>query len=46
MELNLYGVASIQLDRLKGGRMRRILGLFTAFYFAVLIASAFLPQAT
>jgi len=29
MELNLYGVASIQLDRLKGGRMRRILGLFT-----------------
>ncbi len=25
MELNLYGVASIQLDRLKGNKMRLVL---------------------
>ena len=25
MELNLYGVASIQLDKIKGGRIKKIL---------------------
>ena len=29
MELNLYGIASIQLDRLKGRQVRRILAYFT-----------------
>ena len=46
MELNLYGVASIQLDKMKGKHIQKLLLTAAACYLTTVLATLFLfPQA-
>ena len=44
MEMNLYGVASINLDNIRGREIRKRVIIAVVFYLIAVILCSFIPQ--
>ena len=44
MEMNLYGVASIRLDKMRGNTSKNLVRILFGVYFLALIVSLMLPS--
>lgn len=44
MEINLYGVASINLDKMRGHEIKRYMKILIVIYLLILLMGSLLPE--